>query len=392
MLVRSGIPDLGGRPPPHVMFLYLGRRGSGRFALELARCIGELAHVRATFCVSRQTELFQEFAGLTCRVLPVDTIEGAGGALARGYRVRTLYRDVLGELTRQRSAGVITLMPHIWTPLFAPLIRNHGFRYLTVIHDARPHPGNPSSLLNGWALRDALNADPVITLSRSVADTLCASGAVARDKLVTLFHPDLQFGTTQPVPADSGPFRVLVFGRILAGKGLTVLVEAMEMLRAEGRPVQLGVFGEGPLGPLRARLEALGAEVQNRWIADREVGAIFARHHAVALSPHQCSQSEVAAIALGAGRPLVGCAADGLAEQIRDGKTGVLAERPHPASLAAAIRRLATDAKLYDDIRAHIARSAWERSMRRFAEHLVALATTAQSSPVNLHRQELNWV
>ena len=390
MLVRSGIQDLGVRTPPHVMFLYLGRRGSGRFTLELARCIGELAHVRATFCVSRQNELFHEFARLACRVLPVDTFEGAGGALARGYRVRTLYRNVLGELTRQRSAGVVTLMPHIWTPLFAPLIRNHGFRYLTVIHDARPHPADPTSLLNGWALRDALNADPVITLSRSVADTLCASGAVARDRLVTLFHPDLQFGTTQPVPAESGPFRMLFFG--LACKGLPALVEAMEMLRAEGLPVELGVFGDGPLGPLRARLEAMGAEVQNRWIADHEVGAIFARHHAVALSPHECSQSGVAAIALGAGRPLVGCGVGGLAEQIRDGKTGVVAERPDPASLAAAIRRLATNAKLYDDIRAHIQRSAWERSMRRFAEHLVALATSAQPSPVNLHRQELTWV
>ncbi|HWE18903.1 MAG TPA: glycosyltransferase family 4 protein [Hyphomicrobiaceae bacterium] len=391
MLVRCGIPDFNFLTPPHVMFLYLGRRGSGRFTLELARCIAELAHVRATFCVSRQTELFQEFAGLTCRVLPVDTFEGAGGALARGYRVRTLYRNVLCELTHQRSAGVVTLMPHIWTPLFAPLIRNHGFRYLSVIHDTRAHPGDQSSLLNGWALRDALNADPVITLSRSVADTLCASGAVARDKLVTLFHPDLQFGTTQPAPADSGPFRVLSFGRNLACKGLTMLVEAMEMLRAEGLPAQLGVFGDAPLGPLRARLDALGAEVQNRRIADREVGAIFARHHAVALSPHQCSQSDVAAIALGAGRPLVGCAAGGLAELICDGKTGVLAERPHPASLAAAIRRLATDAKLYDDIRAHVRRSAWERSMRRFAEHLVALATAAQPT-ASPDRQELTWV
>jgi glycosyltransferase involved in cell wall biosynthesis len=392
MLVRSGIHDLGVRTPPHVMFLYLRRRGSGRFTLELARCIGELAHVRATFCVSRQSELFQEFARLACRVLPVDTFEGAGGALARGCLVRGLYRNVLGELTRQRSAGVVTLMPHIRTPLFAPLIRSHGFRYLAVIRDARRHPGDPTRLLDGVALRDALNADPVITLSASVADALCASGAVAGDKLVTLFHPDLQFGPTQPAPAESGSFRVLVFGRILACKGLQALIEAVEMLRAEGLPVALGVFGAGSLGPLRARLEAMGAEVHNRWIADHEVSAIFARHHAVALSHDQCSQSGVAAIALGAGRPLVGCGVGGLAEQLRDGKTGVLAERPDPANLAAAIRRLATDARLYGDIRAHIQRSAWERSMRRFAEHLVALATSSQPTPVSLHRQELTWV
>ena len=59
-----------------------------------------------------------------------------------------------------------------------------------------------------------------------------------------------------------------------------------------------------------------------------------------------------------------------------------------PASLAAAIRRLATDPKLYAHVRAHIKRTAWERSMRRFAEQLVALATDAVALP----RRELTWV
>ena len=146
-------------------------------------------------------------------------------------------------------------MPHIWTPLFAPLIRKHGFRYLTVVHDAHPHPGDPTSLLNGWSMRDALNADSVVTLSRSVADALAAARAVPRERLVPLFHPDLHFGDVRPtVPAKAGAdtmarylkaptnvgrrrgvaFRVLFFGRILAYKGLPALVEAIEMLRAEG--------------------------------------------------------------------------------------------------------------------------------------------------------------
>jgi glycosyltransferase involved in cell wall biosynthesis len=376
MLVRSGVHDVS-RTPRHLTFLYLGRRGLGRFTLELARSVAEMPHVQATFCISRQNELFDQLAQMRCRLLPVDTFDGAGGALARGYRVRTLYRNVLGELTRRRSAGVVTLMPHIWTPLIAPLIRNHGFRYLTVIHDAQRHPGDPTSLLTGWALRDALHADPVITLSRSVADALATSGTVARDKLVTLFHPDLQFGAPRPTqpPLGTEPFRVLFFGRILAYKGLPALVEAVETLRAENLPIELGVFGDGPLGPLRARLQAIGAEVQNRWIPDAEVGAIFARHHAVALSHNECSQSGVAATALGAGLPLVGCRVGGLSEQVKDGATGVLAEGSDPRSLAAAIRRLATDRGLYTAIRAHIRRTAWERSMRRFGEHLVALAT-----------------
>jgi glycosyltransferase involved in cell wall biosynthesis len=394
MLVRSGVHDLGTRPPRHVMFTYLGRRGLSRFTLELARCMSEMPHVQATFCVSRQNEIFGRFTELPCRVLPVDTFEGPAGALARSYRVRSLYRNMLGELRRWRSAGVISLMPHVWTPLIAPLIRNNGFRYLTVIHDAHPHPGDPTSLLNGWALRDALHADPVVTLSRSVADALAASGTVPRHKLAPLFHPDLDFGAAEcaPPPPGAWPFRVLFFGRVLAYKGLPTLVEAIELLRADGLPVHLGVFGEGPLGALQARLQAIGAEVQNCWIADDEVGAILARHHAVALPHNECSQSGAAAAALGAGLPLVGCRIGGLAEQVRDGATGVLAQGSDAASLAAAIRRLAADRTLYAGIRAHIRTSAWERSMRRFAEHLVALATDASPLPLGLSPRELAWV
>lgn len=399
MLARSGIHDLSVRAParrrPHILFLYLGRRGLGRFTLELAQSIAEVTHVRATFCVSRQNESLRELAGLGCRVLPVDTFEGAGGALTRAYRVRSLYRCVVGELKRQRSTGVVTLMPHIWTPLLAPLIRKQGYRYLTVIHDAHPHPGDPTGLLNGWTLRDAVNADPVVTLSRSVADALAATGTVPRERLVPLFHPDLSFGasgTATSRTAVAWPFRILFFGRILAYKGLPALIEAVERLRTEDRPVELGVFGDGLLGPLMGRLAALGAEVENRWIADSEVPAILARYHAVALSHNECSQSGVASVALGAGLPVVGSGVGGLAEQVKDGATGVLAAGNDPASLAAAIRRLATDRRLYAAIRAHIRRTAWERSMRRFAEQLVALATDTATPPLGLARQELTWV
>jgi glycosyltransferase involved in cell wall biosynthesis len=307
-----------------------------------------------------------------------------------------LHRNILGELTRRRSAGVVTLMPHVWTPLVAPLIRRHGFRYLTIIHDASRHPGDPTGFLNGWALRDALSADPVVTLSRSVGLSLAASGAVPRDTLVTLFHPDLTFGSSAPrqAPAGAGPFRILFFGRIMAYKGLPVLLDALEILRAQNMAVKLGVFGEGALGPLRSRLEALGVEVENRWIANDEVSGIFSRHDAVVLPHIECSQSGVAAIALGHGLPLIGCRVGGLAEQVRDGETGVVADTADAAGLAAAIRRLAADRRLHAAIRGRIHKSRWERSMHRFAEQLVALATPhAQFAPHAHHAEaEVAWV
>src|SRR5688572_9001515 len=122
MFAPSGVYDLGippghrpaSTPRHHLLFLYLGRRGLGRFTLALARSVARLKHVRATFCVSRQNEMLEAFAGIGCRILPVDTFAAASGALVRSYRALTLCRTVLDELARQRSTGVVTLMPHVW--------------------------------------------------------------------------------------------------------------------------------------------------------------------------------------------------------------------------------------------------------------------------------------
>jgi glycosyltransferase involved in cell wall biosynthesis len=406
MLARSSAQALGVRPAPHVLFLHLGDCGFGRFTLELARSVAEMRHVRATFCISPRHAIFDPLTGLACDVLPADIGEDAGREPAHGQRAAALYHNVAGELVRQRSTGMVSFLPGIrspvWRSMLARLAREHEVRNLAVIHDladihrSHPHRRAPQHRSDG-PLREAEHADPVITFSRSVADTLAATRAVPRDRLVTLFHPDLTFDIGWPARAQgcAGPFRVLVLdyvGAQVGGQGLPELIEAIALLRTQGVPVELGVFGTGPLGVLRARLMRLGAEVETRAITDHELPAILARHHAVALLPGGCGQCAVAAIALGAGLPLIGWRAGWLTEQAQDGATGVIAGAGDPASLAAAIGRLATDAKLYADVRAQIRRSAWERSMRRFAEHLVALAIGAVPLPDGLTRRDLTWV
>jgi glycosyltransferase involved in cell wall biosynthesis len=194
------------------------------------------------------------------------------------------------------------------------------------------------------------------------------------DRVLTLFHPDLTFGT---LPANrtrstDKPLRLLFFGRILAYKGLPLLIEAVEMLRAEGIAVELGVAGLGNIGPDRRRLEALGAEVINRWIADDEIPPLLARYDAIALSHVEASQSGVAAAAFGSCMPVIGMPVAGIAEQVADGRTGVMAHRPSARSFADAIHRLAIDPDLYRRISHHLWETAYERSMARFIDELVA--------------------
>jgi glycosyltransferase involved in cell wall biosynthesis len=402
MLVRSSAQALGVRPAPHVLFLHPGQYGLGRFILELARSVAEMRHVRATFCISRHHDIFGELAGLACNLLPADIGEDAGCGPAYAQRQAALYHTVAGALTRHRSTAMVSFQPGIrppgWRSMLARLACEHDVRHLAVIHGACPRLGEPPRPTGDGTLHEAVRADRVITLGRSVADTLAETGAVPRDRLVTLFHPDLVLGMGQPARAagSATPFRVLVLDGVVAQqwarRGLPELIEAIDALRAQGVPVELGVFGTGPLGLLRARLVQLRAEVATRAIAGHDLPAILARYHAVALLPGARAQYAVAAIALGAGLPLISWRAGWLTEQVQDGTTGVVAAAGDAASLAAAIGRLAGDARLYAAVRAHIRRSAWERSMRRFAEHLVALAVGATPLPDKLPRRDLTWV
>jgi glycosyltransferase involved in cell wall biosynthesis len=231
-------------------------------------------------------------------------------------------------------------------------------------------------LVTNWLLRDARTADLVITLSAVVADRLACTGRVPREKLVTLFHPDLDYrGTFSSIVAPSdGPFRCLFFGRIMAYKGLPLLLDALEILRRQGLAIEIGVYGEGDLAGSASRLRGLDAEVVNEWIAEERVGEIFDRFDAIVLPNIEASQSGVAAAALASGLPIIATPVGGLVEQVKDGETGVLAKAVDAPSLALAIRRLALDADLYRTIRQKIAQTRESRSMRRFVGELSALA------------------
>jgi glycosyltransferase involved in cell wall biosynthesis len=383
---QEGVADLEGantatvRAPvgePHrILFAYWGRRGAlSRLTLDLTRIACTSQDLRPLVSISRQNELFSEFAPFGAHVLPVDTFTYHLGA-ANLVRLVRLRRNLAKAIEAGGIKTVIMMMPHVWGPAVMPMLHQTGCRYVLVVHDAVPHPGDRSAVLNAWMLRDAAHAHSVVTLSKTVARRLAATGMVSPHKLVDLFHPDLTYGDpfTPSFPRSGEPFKFLFFGRILPYKGLPLFVDAAERLRREGVPIQVGVFGEGDLQPLAGRLRDLDAEVVNRWIPDREVVRVFARHHAVVVAHTEASQSGVVASAHGLGLPVVATSVGALHEQIEDEVTGLLAATADASCLAAAMKRLALDPDLYDRIVAGIAATRGQRSMERFLSELVTRA------------------
>lgn len=364
-----------------ILFMYWGRRGAlPQFTLQLGHAALAHPHLEASISVSRQNEMFANYAPFGDALLPVDTFATNLGGFTQAWRLPGLRHQLAAHLRRHRIEAVVDLMPHFWSPLVAPAIRRAGVRYVPIAHDADAHPGDQTTWVKSWIDRSLQQADLVLTLSEAVADRLVATNQVSKTKLASLFLPDLVYrndgtGTSLPwLPAAGQPFRLLFLGRIMPYKGLGLFLDCVDILRGEGFNFSVGVCGEGALGADAARLAGMGAEVINRWLSEAEIGAILARHHAVVLSHTEASQSGVAAAAFGAGLPVIATPVGGLIQQVEDGRTGILASRVDAPSLAAACARLIRDPALYAAICAHIAASRQRRTMGAFVEQCAVLA------------------
>ncbi len=353
---------------PKIAFIYLGRSPAfSGFVLELAEAIKRRADVDALFIVADRTQLCAGLGDAGVAIEPVETFYQRNLAHVTfgfiGARRRIL--RLLGEL---RPAAVVTLMPHIWSPLLTPQIKRLGIRYSTIVHDAEPHPGDPTARVTRWLVTDARYADVVFTLSQAVKRQLAGQGTVHGGKLSQLFHPDLTSGghAVRRKLDPSQPFRLLFFGRIMAYKGLDVLIDAVKILRAQGTRVDLGVAGVGNLEDLGGRLGEIGAEVANRWLPAEDVRDLLSRHDAMACSHVEASQSGVAALAFGNAMPVIAMPVGGIAEQVIDGQTGVMAGQVSATALAQAIKRIMEEPGLYEHINSNLMQTASERSMDRF--------------------------
>ena len=268
-------------------------------------------------------------------------------------------------------------MPHVWSPLLVSTAQRHDVHFTTIIHDAVPHPGDRTAWVTRWLLREARTADTVVTLSQAVARALIERGLAPKNRIVSLFHPDLGFGATpRPRVRDpQRPLRLLFLGRIMAYKGLDVLTDAVMLLREEGIQVDLGVAGSGSIAPgLRAKLNDLGAEIVNRWIGDEEISPLLQRYDVIACSHTEASQSGVASTAFGHAMPVVAMPVGGIAEQVIDGETGIIAHGITAVAFAEAVRRMACSDDLLTKLSARLIATASSRSMQHFVERLASSA------------------
>lgn len=328
-----------------LLLWYWGRRGAGgQLTLALATALARRDDVSVALSLSAQADLGTEIAALGLPTDRVATYGSAAGFVAGFARVPGLARRLVGQAQAFRADAVVSVMTHLWTPLVAPALKRAGLRYVPMVHDAEPHPGDAGALWE-WRLGRELDAaQSAIVFSDSVA------AGVQRRRPALPVHR-LPLGALLPgaaAPANrSGPgFRFVNLGRMRAYKGLDLLRDAWAMFQPRHPGATLLVAGEGDPEALAPGLSALpGVTVAARWLGEAEMAQLVAGADAVVLPYREASQSGVAPMAHGMGVPVVATPVGGLAEQLRDGVDGVLARDMTAQALAAAMDAVADPAR-----------------------------------------------
>lgn len=226
-------------------------------------------------------------------------------------------------------------------------------RVLT-IHDPEPHLGSDSKIVQFSRVsifRRLIRRWPTIAITHGVylADRLAEVCPWLQSRIRVIPHGPL--GGRIPNKNRSPPTaKLLFFGRMEEYKGLRIFVEAVIMLKAKGLQATGVVAGAGPeLARHRVSMEKAGCfEIHEGYITPDQVAEYFFAARAVIIPYIEGTQSGVAAMALGFGRPVIASDVGSISELVRDGENGMLVPPKDATALAKAMEAIVCSDTLYE--------------------------------------------
>lgn len=188
---------------------------------------------------------------------------------------------------------------------------------------------------------------------------------------------DMDRFLTLPEPT-SAPITVAMVARMLIDKGVLDLIEAAHLLRSQGLPLRVLLFGmpdpENPTSIPKAQLEAWTVEGIAEWRGfEEDVRLIWQEAHIAVLPSYREGLPKSLLEAAACGRPVIATDTPGCREVVRSNETGLLVPPKDSEALANAIARLAQDPEL----RTSMGRQGRVFVEESFSERLIVKQTMA---------------
>jgi len=352
--------------------------GTEKVVTELARRM-DRARFQPWVIIPRAAALDRMAEDLRAAGVPVERLDEITHRLQAGQAWRTLRL-----LYRHRRA--VLHVHHVWPAAdryLVPIAQVAGVRAVIVTEHL---VGNAHSSGQKWLKRRELSrADQIVCVSRAVAAMLerdygldATRGRVIENGVDAdgLDRSSPRAAAERPrvrteLGAPDGAFVWAFVGRLETQKGIDLLLTAFAAGDAPAR--RLWIVGDGEQrGALEAQAQALGIAAQVRFVGAVDDAAPYlwgADGFALA------SRWEGLPLALleaqAAGLPVVGAAAGGVPEAIRNGTTGLLVPKEDAGALVAAMGRIENEPELARQLGHEAARRArtdwsWERMVSAY--------------------------
>ncbi len=220
-----------------------------------------------------------------------------------------------------------------------------------------------------------------IAVSDAVRREMCAYYDLPADRVITVrngidvddFADESGSTPRSPQTGSRGSFVIGTAARLVPGKGLEGLLDAIAQLHAQGVRCELRVAGDGSLrSPLAHLSERLNVAASVTFLGHVHDMRDFYRRLDMFVLPSSSEGLPLSLLeAMAAGVPVVASHVGGIPEVIVDGVHGLLVEPDNPSALIAAMKRLATDPGLRHELAcAAAARVASEFTAARVAREV----------------------
>jgi glycosyltransferase involved in cell wall biosynthesis len=218
--------------------------------------------------------------------------------------------------------------------------------------------------------------DQGVAISDFAREFFIANGAFRRERIRTIYYGVKESGEGNPRPwrergrCEVGEIVVGVIGRLIAGKGQEVFLDAAAVLKRQGceKDLRYWIVGDGPERE-RLHRKAVDLGLSDRvmfWGFQEDVPGLLAAMEIVCVptSPSLREGLNLVLLEAGAaGKAVVASRMGPFPEVVVHGETGMLVEPDNPAQLAATVSDLA----LEDGLRVRLGAAAERRMRERFS-------------------------
>lgn len=328
-----------------ITVLYLGKSGAGCiYTYEMIRHLLE-QNAEIQLILSSLIENWSDFENLKSRenfdLIFTPTYKNGKDFVLKSLNILKFMK--LGSRINSFSPDWIYIpMISIWARMILPFV-NKKTKVVTTIHDVSMHLGEKNSLIDRFNNYIVRHSQKIVTLPERFIPLISEKYGFNKKQICWIRHGNYNYYRPSNFQnKNSITRRILFFGRIHEYKGISVLLDAMAIVKEKDPDIVLNIAGKGKLSDSdNEKINRLGksCNIVNEYIPNEEIHRCFEDIDFVVVPYIEASQSGVVMLAYSFSKPVIVTDVGGLPEQVFE-DTGIIIQPNDRNALADSILKM----------------------------------------------------